>query len=97
MERTKLLFDHEDRTIGTLSRQLEEDGEEVEQYLRVIIFNFKVTGYISGHSTKFVGYRILVKFTEGEDREVVISHRAVGSFQKFCDSIRSAPLDSPSL
>ena len=94
MERTKLLFDHEDRTIGTLSRQVGEDGEEVEQYLRVLLFNFTVTGYISGPRpaapNKFVGYRILIKFTEGHDREVVINHSAVGSFQKFCDALRNA-------
>ena len=55
MERIKLLFDHEERTVGTVSRVSDSYGVETEEYHRAFLFNFRVTGYISG--PKFVGYR----------------------------------------
>ena len=94
MERTKLLFHQEERTIGTLSKTVDDNGIERENYLRTQLFNFRVTGYISGPRpaapNKLVGYRIQLKFTGGEDREVVINHTSVGSFQKFSDALRQA-------
>ena len=59
MERTKLIFDHEERTIGTFTTLLDEDGDENEQYLRVFLFNFRVTGTISGPRGSFMGYRLV--------------------------------------
>ena len=91
MERTKLIFTHDKRTIGTLTKQLNGENE-VEVYTPVILFNFMVTGYISGPRpgapNKFAGYRVKVLFTGGEEAEVVINHTTVNSFQRFIEALR---------
>ena len=71
MERTKLIFTHDERTIGTLTKVVNENLEEVETYTPVLLFNFLVTGYISGPRpaapNKFVGYQLKILFTGGEE------------------------------
>ena len=57
MERTKLLFDYEERSVGILLKQVDGNGDETEKYLRAFLFNFLVTAYISGPRIKFRGYR----------------------------------------
>ena len=92
MERTKLIFSHDERTIGTLTKVLNENLEEVETYTPVLLFNFLVTGYISGPRpappNKFVGYQLKIFFTGGEEAEVVINHNSVNSFQRFAEALR---------
>ena len=95
MERTKLLFDREERSIGIVTKSVLENDEEIEKYLPVCLFNILVTGYISGPRTKFRGYRILIKFTSGEDRQVVINHKDVSSFSKFMDALMVATHSHP--
>lgn len=92
MERTKLIFSHDKRTIGTLNIAVDENGGEVETYTPVLLFNFLVTGYISGPRpappNKFVGYQLKLFFTGGEEAEVVINHNCVNTFQRFTEALR---------
>lgn len=92
MERTKLIFAQDNRTIGTLCKTTTEDGVEVEEYTPVILWNFKVTGYISGprpaSPNRFVGYKVQLFFTGGEEAEVVINHNSVNSFKTFTEALR---------
>ena len=57
MERTKLLFDYEERSVGILVKNTDDDGNDSEKYLRAFLFNFLVPAYISGPRIKFWGYR----------------------------------------
>ena len=92
MERTKLIFTYDERTIGTLNNVTNENGMEIETYTPVLLFNFKVTGYISGPRpgppNKFVGYQLKLFFTGGEEAEVVINHNSVNSFTRFSEMLR---------
>ena len=88
MERIKLNFTHDQRTIGILSTS--DDGENV--YTPVILWNFKVVGYISGPRpappNRFVGYKLHLFFTEGEETEVVINHNSINTFKTFTEALR---------
>ena len=53
MERTKLLFDYEERSVGILVKNTDDDGNESEKYLRAFQFSgdclyFRTKNQVSG-------------------------------------------------
>ena len=54
----ELIWKHDPRSIGIM---------EEEDYFPVIMFGFRVTAYISGPGTKWSGYEVHIKTTDGQE------------------------------
>jgi hypothetical protein len=59
----ELIWKEDARSIGIM---------EEEEYLPVIMFNFRVTAYISGPGTQWSGYEVHIKTTDGPEFMVAI-------------------------
>ena len=59
----ELTWKHDPRSIGFM---------DDEEYFPVIMFNFRVTAYISGPGTKWSGYEVEINTTDGPSFTVTI-------------------------
>ena len=59
----ELIWKEDPRSIGI---------KEEEEYLSVIMFNFRVTAYISGPGTQWSGYEVHIKTTDGPEFMVAL-------------------------
>ena len=64
-QKQDLIWNHDDRSIGVM--------DEDDKYIPVILYNFTVIGNINDQHHPYIGWVCLVRTTDGQEFNVILS------------------------